>query len=52
MTTIVRFNKRMYEPRRFTDAGFEHKDLFFPDGSNPTDHILRSEEAIHTYTRF
>lgn len=41
VTTIVRLNKRMYEARRFSDAGFEHKDLFFPDGSNPSDHILR-----------
>jgi hypothetical protein len=26
----------MYESKRFTDAGFEHKDLFFVDGSTPT----------------
>ena len=45
MTTIVRLNKRMYEARRFTDSGFEHRDLFFPDGSNPPDHILRYRET-------
>ena len=54
MTTIVRLNKRMYEARRFTDAGFEHKDLFFPDGSNPTDHILRSVSStiIHVSIQY
>jgi protein-tyrosine phosphatase len=36
VSTIVRLNKRMYESKRFTDAGFEHKDLFFVDGSTPT----------------
>jgi protein-tyrosine phosphatase len=41
VTTIVRLNKRMYEARKFTDAGFEHRDLFFPDGSNPSENILR-----------
>ena len=46
MTTIVRLNKRMYEARRFTDSGFEHKDLFFPDGSNPSDSILRSALCV------
>ena len=25
----------------FTDAGFDHKDLFFVDGSTPTDSIMR-----------
>jgi len=30
----------MYDARRFTDAGFVHNDLFFMDGSTPSDHIL------------
>lgn len=41
VTTIVRLNKRMYDAKRFLDAGFEHKDLFFVDGSTPTDTIVR-----------
>lgn len=41
VTTIVRLNKRMYDARRFTDAGFDHKDLFFVDGSTPSDSIVR-----------
>ena len=41
VTTIVRLNKRMYDATRFTDSGFEHKDLFFVDGSTPSDSIVR-----------
>jgi len=31
----------MYDARRFTDAGFVHNDLFFMDGSTPSDHIVQ-----------
>ncbi|KAM5257279.1 dual specificity protein phosphatase CDC14A isoform 2-T2 [Ctenodactylus gundi] len=41
VTAIVRLNKKIYEARRFTDAGFEHHDLFFIDGSTPSDNIVR-----------
>ncbi|XP_070933570.1 dual specificity protein phosphatase CDC14B isoform X11 [Macaca nemestrina] len=41
VTTIVRLNKRMYDAKRFTDAGFDHHDLFFADGSTPTDAIVK-----------
>ncbi|XP_036907220.1 dual specificity protein phosphatase CDC14A isoform X2 [Sturnira hondurensis] len=41
VTAIVRLNKKIYEAKRFTDAGFEHYDLFFIDGSTPSDHIVR-----------
>lgn len=41
VTTIVRLNKRMYDAQRFIDGGFEHKDLFFVDGSTPSDVIVR-----------
>ena len=30
----------MYDARRFTDAGFVHHELFFMDGSTPSDHIV------------
>jgi cell division cycle 14 len=33
VTTIVRLNKKIYDAKRFTDANFEHYDLFFSDGS-------------------
>ncbi|XP_046353487.1 dual specificity protein phosphatase CDC14AB-like isoform X1 [Haliotis cracherodii] len=41
VTTIVRLNKKIYDARRFTDAGFDHYDLFFIDGSVPSDSIVR-----------
>uniref|UniRef100_A0AAQ4QMW9 Cell division cycle 14Ab n=1 Tax=Gasterosteus aculeatus aculeatus TaxID=481459 RepID=A0AAQ4QMW9_GASAC len=33
VTTVVRLNKKIYDSKRFTDAGFDHYDLFFLDGS-------------------
>ncbi|XP_062273092.1 dual specificity protein phosphatase CDC14B isoform X7 [Scomber scombrus] len=41
ITSVVRLNKKMYDARRFTESGFEHHDLFFVDGSTPTDSIVR-----------
>ncbi|XP_046682260.1 dual specificity protein phosphatase CDC14A-like isoform X2 [Homalodisca vitripennis] len=41
VTTVVRLNKKIYEASRFTTGGFEHKELFFLDGSTPTDNIVR-----------
>jgi cell division cycle 14 len=36
VTAVVRLNKRLYDRRRFTEGGFRHHELFFPDGSCPT----------------
>lgn len=52
VTTIVRLNKRLYDAKRFTDAGFEHKDLFFVDGSTPSDSIVRWVDLITTCTSY
>ncbi|XP_053512231.1 dual specificity protein phosphatase CDC14B isoform X6 [Artibeus jamaicensis] len=41
VTTIIRLNKRMYNAKHFTNAGFDHYDLFFADGSTPTDTIVK-----------
>ncbi|KAF7243404.1 Dual specificity protein phosphatase CDC14A [Varanus komodoensis] len=41
ITTVIRLNKKIYEAKRFTDGGFEHYDLFFIDGSTPSDSILQ-----------
>ncbi|XP_034386770.1 dual specificity protein phosphatase CDC14AB isoform X2 [Cyclopterus lumpus] len=41
VTTVVRLNKKIYDSKRFTDAGFNHYDLFFLDGSTPSDIITR-----------
>ncbi|XP_078500631.1 dual specificity protein phosphatase CDC14A isoform X2 [Lissotriton helveticus] len=41
VTTIIRLNKKIYDAKRFTDAGFDHHELFFIDGSTPSDLIMR-----------
>ncbi|XP_065596659.1 dual specificity protein phosphatase CDC14B isoform X3 [Cyrtonyx montezumae] len=46
VTTIIRLNKKMYDARRFTDAGFKHFDLFFADGSVPNDTIVKAFLSI------
>uniref|UniRef100_A0A0A9XNM6 protein-tyrosine-phosphatase n=1 Tax=Lygus hesperus TaxID=30085 RepID=A0A0A9XNM6_LYGHE len=46
ITTVIRLNKKIYDANRFIDSGFQHKDLFFVDGSTPNDHILRQFLSI------
>ncbi|XP_047473611.1 dual specificity protein phosphatase CDC14C-like isoform X2 [Penaeus chinensis] len=41
VTTIVRLNKKIYDASRFKNAGFEHYDMYFIDGSCPSDEIMR-----------
>ncbi|XP_029106062.1 cell division cycle 14Aa isoform X2 [Scleropages formosus] len=41
VNTVVRLNRKIYDAKRFTDAGFCHFDLFFADGSTPVDQIVR-----------
>ncbi|KAF7203379.1 dual specificity protein phosphatase CDC14AB isoform X2 [Nothobranchius furzeri] len=41
VSTIIRLNKKIYDAKRFTNGGFEHYDLFFVDGSTPSDTITR-----------
>ncbi|CAN9502971.1 unnamed protein product [Ophioblennius macclurei] len=41
VTAVVRLNRKLYEGRRFEEAGFEHHDLFFLDGTTPSDLIVR-----------
>uniref|UniRef100_UPI003AAAD893 dual specificity protein phosphatase CDC14AB isoform X3 n=1 Tax=Centroberyx gerrardi TaxID=166262 RepID=UPI003AAAD893 len=38
---VIRLNKKIYDAKRFTDAGFDHYDLFFLDGSTPSDIITQ-----------
>lgn len=40
VTTIVRLNKKSYDAKQFTAHGFEHRELFFVDGSVPSDLIV------------
>ena len=41
VTTIIRLNKKLYDANRFLANGFDHRDLFFIDGSTPSDAIMR-----------
>jgi cell division cycle 14 len=36
----VRLNKKAYEASRFTKAGIKHIDLYFLDGSTPSEEII------------
>ena len=39
--TIIRLNNKTYEKKEFVDAGIEHIELYFPDGSTPPEIILK-----------
>ncbi|XP_075218023.1 dual specificity protein phosphatase CDC14C-like isoform X2 [Lycorma delicatula] len=41
VSTVIRLNKKIYDANRFCEGGFDHKDLFFIDGSTPSDNILK-----------
>ncbi|KAM4623309.1 dual specificity protein phosphatase CDC14AB-like [Polymixia lowei] len=41
VTAVVRLNRKLYDGRRFEEAGIEHHDLFFLDGTTPSDIITR-----------
>lgn len=38
---VVRLNNPLYDKVVFTDRGIDHLDLYFDDGTNPTDEIVR-----------
>ncbi|KAF8579044.1 phosphatases II [Ramaria rubella] len=38
---VVRLNNPLYDKIVFTDRGIDHLDLYFDDGTNPTDEIVR-----------
>jgi len=49
VTTIIRLNKKCYDKRIFTKAGFEHHDLYFVDGTTPSEQIIaRFNEICET----
>ena len=41
VTGVVRFNNKVYDRKKFLDAQFNHYDLYFADGGNPTELILK-----------
>lgn len=51
VTTVIRLNAKVYHASSFENAGFEHKDLFFIDGSTPSDIILKKFLSICETTK-
>ncbi|OMJ87404.1 hypothetical protein SteCoe_10912 [Stentor coeruleus] len=41
VTAVVRLNNKTYEEERFTKNGIRHYDLYFLDGSVPSDNIIQ-----------
>lgn len=39
---VVRLNKKAYEESRFTKHGIKHVDMYFLDGSTPSDDIINN----------
>ncbi|KAI8805505.1 dual specificity protein phosphatase [Cladochytrium replicatum] len=39
--TIVRLNNKLYDRKKFVDAGVNHIEMYFPDGTTPPDGILK-----------
>ena len=50
VTTIVRLNNKLYDASKFTKEGFVHKDLFFFDGSTPSDDLVQKFLALSEST--
>jgi len=46
VTTIIRLNKKCYDKRIFTKAGFDHHDMYFVDGTTPSDQIVAKFNEI------
>ncbi|RKO99261.1 hypothetical protein CXG81DRAFT_1262, partial [Caulochytrium protostelioides] len=41
VSTIVRLNNRTYPSERFVECYLQHHEMYFPDGTTPTDTILQ-----------
>jgi cell division cycle 14 len=39
---VVRLNTELYDRNTFLDRGIDHMELYFDDGTNPTDEIVRT----------
>lgn len=39
---VVRLNTQLYDRNTFLDRGVDHMELYFDDGTNPTDEIVRT----------
>ncbi|KAH8273725.1 hypothetical protein KR018_011180 [Drosophila ironensis] len=51
VTTVIRLNAKVYHASAFENAGFDHRDLFFIDGSTPSDAILKKFLSICETTK-
>ncbi|KAJ3377883.1 Dual specificity protein phosphatase cdc14a [Entophlyctis sp. JEL0112] len=40
-TTVVRLNNKTYDKSKFCEAGLNHIEMYFPDGTTPPDGILK-----------
>ena len=39
---VIRLNTELYDRRTFLDRGIDHMELYFDDGTNPSDEIVRT----------
>ncbi|KAF6762821.1 phospho protein phosphatase [Ephemerocybe angulata] len=39
---VIRLNSQLYDRNTFIDRGIDHMELYFDDGTNPTDEIVRT----------
>ena len=39
---VIRLNTELYDRKTFLDHGIDHLELYFDDGTNPTDEIVRT----------
>ncbi|RXW25851.1 hypothetical protein EST38_g67 [Candolleomyces aberdarensis] len=39
---VIRLNTELYDRNTFIDRGIDHMELYFDDGTNPTDEIVRT----------
>merc|ERR1712154_703878 len=46
VSTIIRLNKKCYDKRIFTKAGYDHHDMYFIDGITPSDQIIAKFNEI------
>jgi cell division cycle 14 len=43
---VIRLNKKYYDEGRFTREGIQHRDLYYLDGSTPTEEVLQTFLSI------
>ena len=39
---VIRLNNKLYDRETFLEHGIDHMELYFEDGTNPTDEIVRT----------